>query len=129
MESQSRLRDFFWYVVIGLGVVVGIFGTTFFLVRFVPEHDWPTKRWLAFTFFSVALFAIVVRMYWDARKPRKFWWLLALIFIVHVAAVVPLVPYIQHAYFYALFMPFEAMVIVAVVKYFMNVMPHYKRPL
>jgi protein-S-isoprenylcysteine O-methyltransferase Ste14 len=128
-QAKSRISDLFWYVVIGLGVVVLIIVGTFVFVKFVPERYWPTKRWWAFTFFTILLFAFLIKAYWEAHKPRTFWWLLMLLFTAHVIVTAPLVPYIRHAYIYPIVMPFEFMMMAAVIKRLVNVMPLYTKPL
>jgi predicted tellurium resistance membrane protein TerC len=96
-RPKSRISDLFWYVVIGLAIVVFIIGGTLVFVKFVPERYWPTKRWWAFIFFTIVLFAFLIKSYWEAHKPRNFWSLLMLLFTAHLAVTAPLVPYIQHA--------------------------------
>ena len=114
---------------IGLAIVVFIIGGTLVFVKFVPERYWPTKHWWAFIFFTIVLFAFLIKSYWEAHKPRNFWSLLMLLFTAHLAVTAPLVPYIQHAYIYPMVMPFEFMIMAAVIKRVVNVMPRYTKPL
>ncbi len=128
-QSKSRFSDQFWYLAIGLAVVVVYVGGVFTIAKFLPERYWPTKRWLAFAFFTFFFFVMLVKMYWRAHKPRRFWRLIMFLFAGHLIVTAPLVAYIQHAYIYPMFMPFEMMLMVFVIKRVVNVMPHFARPL
>ncbi|MGB9333772.1 MAG: hypothetical protein WCB14_02085 [Candidatus Acidiferrales bacterium] len=125
-EPKSKSTTLSWYVLVGLLVAATFIVCVFVVVKFVPERFWPTKQWLTFTFFSVVLFVLLAKMYWTVRKPRSFWWLLLLLMISHIAVYMPLLRFITRAFMYVVIMPFEAMLIVLVVKLVANVMPDTK---
>lgn len=109
----------FWYIVIGLLAVVAIA----ILVIYVPERDWPNKRWASFSFFTILLFVFLSKSYWKVPKPRKFWGILFAIFIAHVVLYTPFLQYIQRPLWYIIIMSLEAMLIVLILKLSLNIMP------
>jgi hypothetical protein len=112
----------FWYVVISLMVLLGIAAW----VVYGPEHEWITKQWAWFLYFTIALFVLLVKMYWKVRKPRKFWALLLLLFVLHVLAYAPFLKYIPRGFLYLLIIPLEAMLIFLIIKLVLNIMPDPK---
>jgi len=122
MSLKPHFSDMFWYVVIGLLVLLGIAAW----VVYGPEHEWISKQWTWFLYFTVALFGLLVKMYWKVRKLGKFWAVLLLLLVVQVLGYALLLKYIPRAFLYLLFMPIEAMLIALIIKLVLNVMPDTK---
>lgn len=122
MPLRRHFGDMFWYIAIGLLVVVAIA----VLVIYLPERDWPGSQWAWFSLFTIMLFAFLSKFYWNIRKPKKFWAVLFAIFLAHLALYAPLLNYIQRAFWYLFIMPMEAMLIVLIIKYLLNIMPDPK---
>jgi len=123
---KSRARDLVWYVAVGFGIACGYIIGVYIVVKVIPEQHWPSKQWLAFAFFSLVLFAVLARTYWSVRKPKSFWLLFSMLAVAHVAVYASVLKHIEHAFFYALIMPLEAMVIILLIKLTLNVMPSPK---
>jgi hypothetical protein len=111
-----------WYVAIAPLVLLAIAAW----VVYGPEHEWITRRWAWFLYFTVALFGLLVKMYWRMRKVGKFWALLFSLFVIHFLGYAAVLNYISRAFVYLIIMPVEVMLIATIIKIVLNVMPDTK---
>lgn len=79
VQLNNRLRDFIWYVIIGVGFVGGVL----LWVVYVSPHYTIDEKWPTLAYFTACLFGLVIRGYWRVRKPLRFWIALALLLCLH----------------------------------------------
>jgi hypothetical protein len=115
---KRKLSDLFLYSLIGMACV----GVTIAWGIGGPEVSYS---WYSFSFFTVILAAVLLKMYWPVRKSTKVWVLLALLFAGHVGLYVLILHRVQQlsAFWYFLTMPFEVMLIAAVIYKCIHVLP------
>ena len=84
------MRDFLYYVAIGLGILA----ITLWLAIYEPRVSLGEFRtWFAFIFFTVLLAVFLVRMYWRERRRAKLLVLLSVFLAAHVAAYLAILHY------------------------------------
>jgi hypothetical protein len=118
MPLKHRLRDFLLYIVIGIGVVTG----ALLLAVFAPNIS---RTWFMFIGATVFLCMFISKMYWQYRRSAKLWALLILFLVVHIVVyTITFASLRQFPTILFLFaVPIEIMVVAAVVKLCLNLMP------
>lgn len=86
MKVKAHFSDLFWYIVIGLFVVLCM---ALWLI-YVPERYWISRKWAMFILFTFFLYALLIKMYWRLRKSLQFWGLMLAILAAHILAYVSL---------------------------------------
>ena len=118
---KQRVRDLILYTVTGVGIVGGavLFGV------YVPERFLPSHTSFVFICATAFLCLFVSKMYWQYRRSARLWALLVLLLIVHIALYtitferLPQFPTILFLFT----VPVEIMLVAAIVKLCLNVMP------
>src|ERR1700738_361582 len=118
MPLRQGIRDFFLYILVGVGLVT----TVLFLALLLPNIS---HAWFIFGCATLFLCIFVSRMYWKQRRSSKLWILLTLLLAGHVAlhAIVferlPRFP----TFLFLLTVPMEIMLVATIVKLGLNIMP------
>lgn len=120
--DKRRLPDMFWYVIVGLLVVVGIA----VVVVWVPEGKLPNHKWTQFVFYSALLFVFLSRIYWRHRGRLKLWLLMLAALAVHLSAYLPILWRIDYspALWYVVVMPLEATLIMVALWLLLRIPPN-----
>jgi len=119
MPVRHGARDLILYIGIGTALVA----VALFLAVFLPGIS---RAWVTFGGATVFLCWFVSSMYWQRRRSPKLWTLLASLLLAHVAfhAVIlerfPQFP----AILFLLTVPVEVMLVAAIVKACLDVMPN-----
>jgi hypothetical protein len=123
MESATNRHswDVFWYVVIGLFVVLGIAA----FVVWVPNGKFPSRKWAEFSFYSFMLFAFLSKIYWRYRSHLRLWLLLLGSLAAHVSVYLPILQRLRYSptLWYAAMMPLEGMLIMLVLWLLLHIPP------
>ncbi|MGB2668145.1 MAG: hypothetical protein WAK48_29405 [Candidatus Acidiferrum sp.] len=115
---RPGIRNFLFYIVIGIGLVTVVL----LLALFLPN---VSHAWFIFIWATAFLFLFVSKMYWHQRRSGKLWTLLALLLIAHIALhTITFEHWPQFPTILFLFtVPAEIMLVAAIVKLCLNVMP------
>jgi hypothetical protein len=120
-NANRRYRDMFWYIVIGLLVILAIV----VLVVWVPDRRLPNHKWTQFAFYSSLLFVFLSKIYWRYRYRLKLWLLIFAAIAVHLSAYLPLLWRIDYSpsLWYVVVMPLEAMLVMIVLWLLLRIPP------
>jgi len=118
MPLRQGVRDLFLYIVIGIALIT----TVLLLAVFVPNIS---HTWFIFVWATVFLCLFISKMYWHQRQSGKLWILLGVLLATHITLYA-----IAFGHFpdfstslFLLTVPIEIMLIAAIVKLCLNVMP------
>lgn len=93
----------------------------------IPERLWihVTHAWFSFFLLTIILVAVLVKMYWPARKSLKLWILMLFLLGMHTVGYVVLLRHVPQwpTYLYLLTIPLEIMFVAATVKACLNILP------
>jgi hypothetical protein len=79
-SNATRMRDFFLYLAISVGILAIVLWLAVYEPR-VTLSEFHT--WFGLAWFTALLAAVLVKMYWKARKRAKLWLLLTSFLAVH----------------------------------------------
>jgi hypothetical protein len=115
---RNRLLDFAVYFAAAVGLV-GI--ALVFLILSIG------RVWYTFIIATAFLGAFIVKMYSHHRKSHRLWFLLAALFAVHVAGFALLLTHLQKFpdISFLIAIPIEVVLIAAIVKLCLGVMPKH----
>ena len=126
MDSTTERHrwDFFWYVVIGLLVLLGIAG----FVIWVPPSKVPKRKWTEFSFYSIMLFALLAKIYWRYRSRLKMWLLLLASLALHLSVYLPALRQVDYSptLWYVATMPVEAVLVMLFMWWLLHLGPDHK---
>ena len=124
---RSGFSDMFWYIVIGLLVLLVIV----VVAIWVPDNTMPSRKWGDFVFFTLLLFVFLLKIYWKYRGRSKFWLALGACLLAHLGVYLPILWRIDSlpSLWYVLVSPFEAMAIAFLLWKLLRIPPNPKAEL
>ncbi len=118
MSLRKRLLDLILYVAIAVCIFAAV-------AAFAIFHVDLSRAWFVFAVATVFLCVFVAKMYWNHRKSAKMWTLISAALIVHIVGYSTLLDH--HPDFpdisFLVTVPLEVMLIAAIVKLCLNIMP------
>lgn len=125
MPLTTRFSDIFLYLVIGLGLVLGIV----LWATYMPQGIGISFKWISLSLGTITLFGYVLYAYWHLRRSLGFWVLFFGFCLLHLSGFVYAVRHVGPVppLWYGPIVAMEFVVIAGVIYLLLRASPRFGR--